>query len=76
MVKVVKLMRLGGSIGMSLPKEIAEALRVKAGDTLHVVMTEQGVLLTPYDPAFATEVAAYRRVAKKHRDVFRELSKR
>ena len=40
------------------PKDIAERLHVEAGDELFVVETDEGVLLTPYDPEFQKAMAA------------------
>jgi len=40
-----------------------------------VVETEQGILITPYDPTFDKAMAAYKRTAAKYRNAFRELAK-
>lgn len=39
--------RVGGSVGTTLPKDMAERPRVEPGDTLLAVETERGILLTP-----------------------------
>lgn len=75
MVRKVRLRRVGGSIGATLPKEMAERLHLTAGDEVFIVETEQGLLLTPYDPAFERAMAAYERTAAKYRNALRELSK-
>jgi putative addiction module antidote len=66
---------MGGSVGATLPKDIADRLHVAAGDEVFIIETEQGVLLTPYDPTFDQAVTAYRRGAKKYRNALRELAK-
>jgi hypothetical protein len=48
---------------------------VKPGDEVFVIETEQGILLTPYDPTFERAMAAYERTAGKYRNALRELSK-
>jgi putative addiction module antidote len=75
MVKKVTLRRMGGSVGATLPKDMAERLHVAAGDEVFVVETEQGVLLTPFDPDFQRAMVAYERTATKYRNALRELAK-
>ena len=50
MVRSVKLRRMGGSVGATLPKDMAERLHLEAGDEVLAVETENGILLSPYDP--------------------------
>jgi putative addiction module antidote len=74
MVRKVRLRRMGGSIGATLPKDITERLHLDVGDEIFVVETEGGVLLTPFDPTFDEAMAAYKRGAKKYRNTLRELA--
>jgi len=75
MVRKVTLRKMGGSVGATLPKDMADRLHVQAGDEVFVVETEQGVLLTPYDPHFQKAMKAYERTASKYRNALRELAK-
>jgi putative addiction module antidote len=75
MVRKVTLRKMGGSVGATLPKDMADRLHVQAGDEVFVVETEQGVLLTPYDPNFQKAMKAYERTASKYRNALRELAK-
>ena len=72
----VTLRKVGGSIGTTFPKEIIDSLNVGAGDTLTVVRTEQGILLTPYDPIFEEGMRAFEEVNKQYRNALRELAGR
>ena len=74
MVKRIKMRRVGGSISATLPKDMMARLKVEAGDEMFAVETDQGVLLTPYDPRFAEALKQYERGAKKYRDALRELA--
>jgi antitoxin MazE len=75
MVRKITLRQVGGSIGATLPKDMADRLHVKPGDEIFAVETENGILLTPYDPTFAKAMAAYERTAAKYRNALRELAK-
>lgn len=75
MVRKVTLRKMGGSIGATLPSDVADRLHVKAGDELFVIETDQGVLLTPYDPEFQNAMIAYERTAARYRNALRELAK-
>jgi len=75
MVREVTLRQVGGSIGATLPKDMADRLHLAAGDRMLAVETEEGILLTPYDPDVrdALAVAAYN--ARKFRNALHELAK-
>ena len=70
----VKVTTVGNSVGIVLPKELLERLRISKGDMLHVVETPNGVELTPYDEEFAQQMEVAERVMRKRRDVLRKLA--
>ena len=75
MVKKVTLRKMGGSVGATLPKDMADRLHIAPGDEVFVVETENGILITPYDPHFQKAMTAYERTAGKYRNALRELAK-
>ena len=75
MTKAIKIRKVGNSHGLTLPKETLTKLRVAEGDTLYVTFTPEGLLLSPYDPAVAEEVEAFRKSYAAYRDVYHELAK-
>lgn len=75
MVKRIAVRKVGGSIAATLPKNVVERLGVAPGDHIFVVETEQGVLLTPYDPNFERAMQVYERGAKKYRNALHKLAK-
>lgn len=75
MTQGVKLRRAGGSIAATLPKDMADRLKLQAGDTVIAIETERGILLTPYDPETEEALALASDVARKYRNALRELAK-
>ena len=75
MVRELTLRQVGGSIGATIPKDMAERLHLEAGDRVLAVETERGILLTPYDPDVEAGLAVAAKVAKKYRNALRELAK-
>jgi putative addiction module antidote len=74
-MQALKLVQVGNSVGVILPKELLARLKVEKGDTLFVTETADGVALTPHDPGFADQMAAARDIMKARRAVLRELAK-
>lgn len=74
MTTEITLRRIGGSIGATFPKEITDSLNVGPGDRLTVVRTAQGILLTPFDPAFEAGMRAFEAVNVEYRNALRELA--
>ncbi|MEO8335766.1 MAG: AbrB/MazE/SpoVT family DNA-binding domain-containing protein [bacterium] len=75
MVKKVSVRQTGTSVSATIPKEMADRLHIEVGDELFAIETENGVLLTPYDPLLEQGMKAYDRIAKKHRAALRELAR-
>ncbi len=75
MTKETIIRAIGNSAGATIPKVMLDRYRMKEGDRVFLVETDEGILLTPYDPAFAEAMAVYEEGAKKYRDAMRELSR-
>ena len=75
MVRELKLRQVGGSVGATLPKDMADRLNLGVGDRVLAVETEQGILLTPYDPTVERALAIAAKTAKKYRNALRQLAK-
>jgi hypothetical protein len=54
---------------------MADRLRVSPGDRLLAIETDNGILLTPYDPVTQEALAIAARAAKRYRSALRELAK-
>lgn len=72
----LKVIKIGNSLGVTLPKEAAATLRVNLGDSLHLTEAPGGYRITPYDPEFERQMQVARRIMKRDRNMLRELAKR
>lgn len=75
MTKEVTLRQAGGSVSATLPKDMADRLRLEAGDRILAVETDRGILLTPYDPEVALALKVAAEAAKTYRNALRELAR-
>jgi len=71
----LKLTTVGNSVGIILPKELLEKLRVDQGDTLYVIETQNGIELIPSDPELAVQMEIAEQVMQEDRDILRRLAK-
>jgi putative addiction module antidote len=71
----LKITKIGNSSGLLLPKEAMARLQVEPGDTVYLTDSPDGFRLTPCDPDFERRSVIMRRVARKRRNVLRELAK-
>lgn len=70
-----KVVQIGNSLGIILPKDALSRMKVGKGDVLHLTESPDGFRVTPYDPEFEQQMAQARDVMKKRRAVLRELAK-
>lgn len=75
MTEKAKVRRLGGSLGIIIPKSVADEMGLQEGDELFVTGTPEGINATPYDPAFAATLEDARAFMRTHRNAFRELAR-
>lgn len=75
MHKETTIRRIGNSSGATLPKAMLERQGLDVGDRVYIVETEQGLLITPYDPAFSEAMAMYQEASKTYRNALHELAK-
>lgn len=70
----IKVITVGNSAGVVLPKDLLAKLRVSKGDTLFAVETANGIELTAYDPEFAAQMDAAETIMRADRDILRKLA--
>ena len=71
----LKVVQVGNSLGVVLPKELTLKLGVQKGDTLIVTDGPGGVYLEVPSADFDAQMAVARQLMHKWRNVLRELAK-
>jgi len=74
MAATAKIISVGNSAGIILPKEILARLNIQKGDTVYITEGSHGIRLMPFDPDFASQMAAAREVMHENRDVLQRLA--
>jgi putative addiction module antidote len=71
-----KVRKIGNSLGIVLPKEALQALKVKEGDTLFLTeSSECSLRLTPNHPGFDEVMKIAELGMNRYRNALRELAK-
>jgi antitoxin component of MazEF toxin-antitoxin module len=68
-VIVLKLRRIGKSVGAILPREVLDALEVGAGDVVYLNVSRRGYQLT-------SQMATARRIARRRVSALSKLAQR
>lgn len=74
MAITTKIIAIGNSAGIILPKETLSRLNIQKGDTLYLTETPQGIRLVPYDEEFARQMEVAREIMRENRDVLQRLA--
>jgi len=75
MNETVKIIKVGNSAAVILPKKDLERLQAGVGDKLTKIETEDGFEFKRYDADFDAQMAAARKVMSARKRALRELAK-
>jgi putative addiction module antidote len=67
--------RVGNSLGVTLPKTVVDNYSLTEGDELHLIETEEGIMLTPFNPQFADWAKSYEKANKRYRNTLKALAR-
>jgi putative addiction module antidote len=70
----VTLRQAGGSVSATIPREMARRFHLTAGDRVQMIETDQGILLTPFDPLVQEALALASQAARQFQPALRELA--
>jgi putative addiction module antidote len=71
----LKIRKIGNSLGVVLPKDVLEQLKVKEGDTLNVAAAPTGITLSVSDEEVDRLMEMAERIMDENREVLRALAK-
>lgn len=72
----IKVRKIGNSLGIVLPKEALNTLKVEEGATLYLTESPEGALrITPEKPGFAEKMKVADDLMMRYRNALRELAK-
>jgi putative addiction module antidote len=74
MPTTTKVIAIGNSAGIILPKETLARLNLVKGDTLYINETLAGFQVSPYDEEFAAKMEVADSVVRRYRDAFKKLA--
>lgn len=71
-----KIRKIGNSLGIVLPKEVLQSMKVKEGDVLYLTEgAENSIHATPEKPDFAEIMRLAEDGMNRYRNTLRELAK-
>jgi len=73
-MSILKVTNIGNSVGVILPDEILERLRVKRGDSPYAVETKNGIELTANNSALSEQMEIAERVMLEDQEALRKLA--
>lgn len=71
----LRVRKVGNSLGVTLPSQAAQTLRIKEGDQLFLTEAPGGFRLTPYDPEFRETIEVAEEFMRRYKNALRELAK-
>lgn len=75
MNKALKIVRIGNSRGVILPKEELDRLNLDVGDSIGYGVTPDGLSLSTKDDRFDRQMIEARKIMKRYRNALSELAK-
>ena len=71
----LKIIKIGNSLGLRLPREVLNRMHLEGGDRL--ILTESpegGYRLTPYDPEFERQMKTAEKGMRRYRNTLKILA--
>ena len=74
MATTAKIIAIGNSAGIILPKETLARLNIEKGDTVYLNENQTGFQISPYDEEFGAKMEVADSVIRRYRDAFKKLA--
>ncbi len=70
----LKVRQVGNSLGVTLPKEVVDKLRIHADDALYLTESPDGYRLSVHDPEFVKQMEIAERGMEQYKDALKALA--
>ena len=70
----LKLIQIGDASGILLPPEVLTRLQLEQGDTVFLIDTPEGLMLTSYEPEIVEQLEAGHQFMREFQEALRGLS--
>lgn len=74
MATSTKVIAIGNSAGIILPKDLLDRLKIEKGDTVFVSEVAGGLQVSPHDAEFSEKMEAADQVIRRYRDALKKLA--
>ena len=74
MSATTKIISVGNSAGIVLPKETLARMNLKKGDPVYLSEVGGNLQISPYDEEFAAKMEVADQVIRRYRDAFKKLA--
>lgn len=74
MATTTKIIAIGNSAGIILPKETLARLNVSKGDTVYIHEMPAGFQVSAYDEEFGAKMEVADSIIRRYRDAFKKLA--
>jgi putative addiction module antidote len=75
MTKSLKLIKIGNSVGVVLPRDVLAKLRVDLGDEIFLSEQRDGFAVRAHDADFVEAMAAAEQIMREDRDILAVLAR-
>ncbi len=66
--------KIGNSEGIIIPREVLDRLNLKAGDSLVISESKEGIVLAPADNTFDRQMVAAREIMDRYKVALQKLA--
>jgi putative addiction module antidote len=69
-----KIIAIGNSFGIILPKTTLDHFNLQKGDAVRVSEGPEGIVLNPYDAEFSAKMEVSNDILRRYRNAFKKLA--
>ena len=66
--------KIGNGLGVVLPLDVIERLKVRDGDSLYLAEEKDGYRLSTFDPEIAGQIASGKKIMRRYVNTLRRLA--